>query len=477
MTTEEYAPTARPEEEGKEVLRLLPNELFPAFLFLITLSLLGLEFPLAYLFLPVVLFATYKRDKHDFLIQFTILCGGYGFFSEDTAFPFKFMDIALLLSIITIFLYRRDKIINKLLLFTGGYIVVLFLLAMTSSESMGIQIRRMREYWGILYFMFPLLVFSRETFDIKIFYRKIFTYVFLIALFYCIDSLILGGNVFLPRTHSYSGYYSTYYDFYCYPGTFPRKYPPGLFLLALCIYPVLKFYTLQLKHFIAIAAALLVCRTFSIIGGIVLTFLFFTGNIRRTLKYLVICVLLFIAGYYIDGAMGGQLRIRQLVEQFEVLKSRDDEEMLAEFGTGRMAQIIPKVDLLLSMGKQYTGLGFLHETLTTNDQFVIKNEFYSDVTQSEEVAARVEETHIQTVLDAGLIGLLIQTFFYIALYLWVLRPLPYSRSYLVVLVCVSLFGVGGFGGVIMHTTLFPLGLTIGSILLMEKQRQEAEINS
>ncbi|MBS1353645.1 MAG: hypothetical protein HPZ82_08980 [Coprobacter sp.] len=438
-------------------------------MFLITLSLLGLEFPPAYLFLPVILFTTFLRNRYDFLIQFTILCGAYGFYNEDKAFPFKWMDIALLLSIIAIVIYRRDKTLNKLLLFTGGYFAVLFLLALTSSESIMIQIRRMREYWGIIYFMFPLLIFAREEFDIKIFYRKIFTYAFIIAIFYIIDSLIFGGSILVPRTFTFSGYYSTYYKFYCYPGSFPRKYPPGLFILALCIFPILKFYSLQAKHIIVFALSLVVCRTFSVIGGIVLTFLFFTGNALKTIKYIAIGIVIFIAGYYIDGAMGGQLRIQQLIKQFEVLKTPNDPELLIEFGTGRMAQILPKIAHMLSTGKQYTGFGFLHDDLSTANEFSITNEFYSDVSQSEETVARVEVTQIQTVLDVGLIGLLIQTFYYLAIYFWVLRPLPYSKSYLVVLVCISLFGIGGFAGLISHHGLLLLGLTIGTILLTAKQ--------
>ncbi len=469
MTTDIYKPTVRRDDSEREVLHLFPNEFFSAFIFLITLSLLGLEFPPAYLFLPVILFTTFLRNRYDFLIQFTILCGAYGFYNEDKAFPFKWMDIALLLSIIAIVIYRRDKTLNKLLLFTGGYFAVLFLLALTSSESIMIQIRRMREYWGIIYFMFPLLIFAREEFDIKIFYRKIFTYAFIIAIFYIIDSLIFGGSILVPRTFTFSGYYSTYYKFYCYPGSFPRKYPPGLFILALCIFPILKFYSLQAKHIIVFALSLVVCRTFSVIGGIVLTFLFFTGNTLKTIKYIAIGIVIFIAGYYIDGAMGGQLRIQQLIKQFEVLKTPNDPELLIEFGTGRMAQILPKIAHMLSTGKQYTGFGFLHDDLSTANEFSITNEFYSDVSQSEETVARVEVTQIQTVLDVGLIGLLIQTFYYLAIYFWVLRPLPYSKSYLVVLVCISLFGIGGFAGLISHHGLLLLGLTIGTILLTAKQ--------
>ena len=242
-----------------------------------------------------------------------------------------------------------------------------------------------------------------------------------------------------------------------------------MFILALCIFPILKFYSLQAKHIIVFALSLVVCRTFSVIGGIVLTFLFFTGNTLKTIKYIAIGIVIFIAGYYIDGAMGGQLRIQQLIKQFEVLKTPNDPELLIEFGTGRMAQILPKIAHMLSTGKQYTGFGFLHDDLSTANEFSITNEFYSDVSQSEETVARVEVTQIQTVLDVGLIGLLIQTFYYLAIYFWVLRPLPYSKSYLVVLVCISLFGIGGFAGLISHHGLLLLGLTIGTILLTAKQ--------
>ena len=473
MTTDIYTPTVKTDHQEKEALSLFPREMFSAFIFLITLSLVGLKFPVAYLLLPVVLFSSFLRNRYDFLIQFTILCGSYGFFSEDESFPFKRMDIALLLSVVTIAIYRRDKTLNKLLLLTAGYFALLFALALTSSESIFIQIRRMREYWGIIYFMFPLLIFSREEFDIKIFYRKILTYAYIIGIFYIFDGLIFGGNILVPRTFTYSGYYPTYYKFYCYPGSFPRKYPHGLFIAALCIFPLLRFYSLRLKHIIVFALALIVCRTFSIIGGILLTIMFFTGTAKNAFKYIAICVVIFIAGYYIDRQMDGKLRIVQLVEQFEVLKNPDDPELLIKFGTGRMAQILPKIDHMLVMGKQYTGFGFLHEELTTSREFVIINEFYPDVTQSEETVARVEVTQIQTILDVGLIGLLIQTLYYLAIYFWVLRPMPYSQSYLIVLLCISFFGIGGFTGLTSHQGLLLLGVTTGTILLCHKQQSES----
>ena len=474
QTENSYTPTVCDNTLEKEPLQFVSQEVGRAFLFLITLSLLGLSFLPAYVFLAAVMFNSYLRNKYDFLIQFTILCGSYGFYKETEAFPFKWMDIALLLSAITILFYRRDKGQNKLLLFTFGYIAVLFLFALMSEESMKIQIRRMREYCGIIYFMVPMLIFAKEDFDMKVFFRKFLTYAYIIAIFYIIDSFVFGGNILVPATFSWNEQYSTYYRFYCQIGSFPRKYPHGLFLLALCIFPMVKFYTLRTKQIVIFSLALIASRTISIIGGIIITIMSFTGNFKKLLKYLCLFAVLFVAGYYIDGKVGGALRIQQFVGQFSALQNPNDVEKLAEFGTGRMAQIIPKFALLFSENRQYIGLGFLHDIKTTIDKYVIINELYSDISRSEEVSTAVEETHAQTILDIGIIGLLLQTFYFLAIYFWVLRPMPYSISYLMTFVALSLFGVGGFAGVITHYGLLLLGLNVGIIYLADKQLHKNE---
>ena len=475
MPTEDiYTPVIANHNQEKEPLQFVPQEIGRAFLFLITLSLVGLTFIPAYLFLALILFSSYIRNKYDFLIQFTILCGSYGFYRESVAFPFKWMDIALALSAITILLYRRNKEQNKLLLFTLGYMGALFIFALMSEESMKIQIRRMREYWGIIYFMVPMLVFVKEDFDIKLFFRKFLTYAYIIAIFYIIDSFVLGGNILVPATFSWNGLHSTYYRFYCQIGSFPRKYPPGLFLLALCIFPVVRFYMLRTKQIVIFSLALIACRTMSVIGGIIITIMSFSGNFKKLLKYLCLFAVLFAAGYYIDGKLDGQLRIQQFVDQFTSLQNANDVEKLAEFGSGRMAQIIPKLELLFSENRQYIGLGFLHDQKTTIGKYIITNEFYSDISQSEELATGVEVTQVQTILDIGIIGLLLQTFYFLAVYFWVLRPMPYSISYLMTFVALSLFGVGGFAGIISHYGLLLLGLNVGVILLADTQRDKNE---
>ena len=124
------------------------------------------------------------------------------------------------------------------------------------------------------------------------------------------------------------------------------------------------------------------------------------------------------AGYVLDGQMNGALRVQHLVGQFtsfasyrSVEDAMSDMDNLAEFGSDRGAQIIPKIELLTSTQKLMLGFGFLHNELTTNDDYIIHNEYYSDQSAAEEVASLVEVTQVQTILDTGLIGFCVQHLF------------------------------------------------------------------
>lgn len=477
QTENSYTPTVCDNTQEKEPLQFVSQEIKRAFWFLITLSLLGLQFPPAYVFLAVALISSYTRDKYDFLIQLTIIWYGYGFFEPTEVFHFKIMDVALLISLFAaVKFYYRDKRLKRLLIFTFAYFAILFVFVFLSEETFRIQIRRMREYLSIIYFMFPLLIFSCRDFDIKVFYRKFITYAFIIAVFYCIDCFILGANILIPHTYMHERLHSTYYKIYHW-GIFFRKYPPGLFLLALCIFPIMKFYSLRVKHIVVFALALIATRTISVIAGIVFTILCFMGKFKTMLKYACLAIVLFFVAYYVDEKMGGKLRIVQLVEQFDVLSNPDDVEKLADFGTGRMAQLIPKFALLWSMDRQYIGFGFLARELTTNPKYIIENPFYIGTEDEVEVATGVEISVAQTILDIGIIGLILQIFYYLAIYFWVLRPLPYSSSYLMTLICLSIFGIGGYSGLGATNGLLLLGLNIGAIFLAARQTQGEEQES
>ena len=152
------------------------------------MSLLGLEFPFAYILVFIVLYLSLIVNKYDFLLQSTILFGVFGFYDENVTFPIKMHDLLFIVYIAGFFIYWKKKNISKLLILISAYILFLIFVAMLSDETLIVQIRRLRLYMHILYFLFPLLVFRNHDFEIDKFFKKLFIYVLIISSFYILDS-------------------------------------------------------------------------------------------------------------------------------------------------------------------------------------------------------------------------------------------------------------------------------------------------
>lgn len=165
--------------------------------------------------------------------------------------------------------------------------------------------------------------------------------------------------------------------------------------------------------------------------------------------------------------MGGFLRIQSTFDQFVALDVAQDEEDISEFGSGRIAQMIPKFEVLYDLDREWLGFGFLHPELTTNPKYMIYNEFYIDKTNSWEVVTGVEITQLQTVLDIGYIGFLCQLIFYLYLY-YIIRHFRMAKYYLTVLVIISLWGLGGFAGLNTELGVLFLALSLAAIVLDER---------
>ncbi len=451
----------------KQLLNLSWDDYKWPLAFLLSMSMVGLSFPLGYIGLLVVLVNRFKRDRYDFIIMFTIFSGCYAMMGNEDL-PFKPMDLAFFISIIGFLVYKKSKVVRKIFVLLLLYALVLFLIAKTSEETMGVQIKRMRGYLMMFYVFIPLMAFSGREFDIKIFFRRVFVYMLILCAFYVLDGFILNGYILIPNSYTdEAGTVSTFTNIYWY--LFPRKYPPGLFIMCLCLFPVMKYYKLTTKQWILICLALATTRTMTFIFGMIITYVIFQGHFKKVMKYLCGALIAIVALYYIDGAMGGFLRVQSTFEQFVSLDAAQDEEDLAEFGSGRIAQTIPKFEVLYDLDREWLGLGFLHPELTTNPKFWVKNEFYSDVTKADEVATGVEITQLQTILDIGYLGLIIQFVFYILLY-YVIRHLKYAKYYLVVFAIISFWGLGGFAGLNTHLGLFFLALSLAVILLSDEKR-------
>lgn len=473
--------TTEPSESKteKQYLNLTRKEWLMPLLFLLSMSLMGLMFPLGYLFVPFILISRYRKDKYDFIIMLTLFLGGYGLIGERNL-PFKTEDVALLVSFITIFVYRKNGILTKALAAFFLYVLAIFLIAKCSDESMLVQIRTMRNYWGFVYFMVPLLVFANQKFDIKIFFRKLFPYVLILCSFYVIDGFILCGHILLPNTYIWGeNAVSTFYSPIMHPFSFhiARKYPPGLYLMTLCVLPICKYYKLTKYQWAVVLLALAASQTFTVISGFIVCYVLMQGKAKQLTKYLLMALVAIFCLYFVDGTLPtskenneSTLRIKSSIDQFTALYNATDDEDISEFGSGRFAQVMPKFELMYNMHKEWVGLGFLHAELTKRSKYQITNEYYFDNTRSDEVATGIEIIPLQVIISIGYIGLLIHVLFFAYTY-FLVRRLEYSNIYLSVLLIFSWFGLGGFSGLILFPSLALVGLTFAVVLLHNKSNE------
>lgn len=436
-----------------------------AVFFMLTLSLLGLSFYPAFIIILILMINSWNRDRYHFLIQTFMLCGGYGVVTN-SMFPIHLSDILLFVSFLSIFIVRKDRLTWKAVFLSIAYMGVLLILAIFSVESLTVQIRGIRNYMMIMTFLIPLLVFSGEGFEMKRFFQVVIVYSLILCVYYIFDGFIFNGWILLPKTHVWSLGVSTFWHPILHPFTtyFPRKYPPGLYWLALCVFPLIYVYRFSWKQWCLVGLAFMSSRTMSVIFGLLASYLLFQKQVRKVIIYVAVGIVAIAGLYVVDSATGGFMRISSTLDQFVTLDAAQDREDLAEFGSTRMAQAIPKIEMLYDQHKEWTGFGFIHEELSKNSAVQLTNDLYSDIEKSDENVAAIEVTQLHTFLMAGFIGLIAQFAFYIGLF-FVLKPTGYAKYYLSVFFAFSVFGIGGFGGLTQDLTLLLLGLTVGVILL------------
>lgn len=441
------------------------SQWWQAIAFFLLMSLLGLQFIPALILILIYLLWRWRNNRYACLIELMFFFGGYAFTVADSL-PFKPTDLALALGIVGIVIYRKNTLVMKITLAMICYFASLILIATTSLESLSVQFLMMRNYFSIVSFFIPLLMFANTEFEWDKFIRQMTLHVLVICGFYVVDTFLFSSYVLMPGTSIWLEPMTfTNISIKPFSFIFPRHYPPGLYWFFVIIvalnYKQIRF---SKKQWFLIALTLYACRTSSYLFALIACFALFRSKVKQILNWSIIGLLLLTATFFIDKATGGHMRLSSTVEQFTELTTAHDIEDLAEFGSGRMAQIIPKWELLSSMNRRWLGFGFLHNEKTTNPVFQIDNEFYSDTSKSEEVATAVEVTQVQTILDCGFLGLIIQTLFYLSLY-FILKPTGHSREYLCVITGMSICGIAGFGGLIMPHSLLIIGTVIGAALL------------
>lgn len=460
---------------GKIDLVIGRDQWWRALLFLLSMSLMGLKFPLGYLLVPICLISAWRSNKYDFIIQLTFFVGGYAFIVGEYTFPFKTEDVAIGVSLIGVLVYRKPVIVKKALVALGLYALITLFLATFSDESMSVQIRTWRYWFCFIYFIVPLMVFAGRDFQIKELFRRLFPYVFVVCAFYALDAFIINGHILIPNSFVWGGGESTWNNPILYGmGYFPRKYPPGLYWIVLLIIPITRYYKLKPWQWLLLGVAVISTRTFTLILTVVVGLMVFQPKKGRLFGYGIAFVILLSVGYAVDSSLPvnpsnneSMLRIKSSIDQIIDLGEAQDDEDLSEAGSGRFAQAIPKFELLYGYNKQWTGLGYLHPTLTTNTKYIIINEFYTDIERNVEVATGIEIMPLQVFLTVGYLGLIVHFAFFI--YMWILvRRLRYSIYFGSVLLLTFILGLSGFSGWVTGMCLFLNALAFAAVLMANR---------
>ena len=436
--------------ESRRPLRLAGRDYLWPLIFLLSMSLMGLRFPLGYLLVPIILIKRFREDRYDFLIMLTLFFGGFGLIGEGTL-PIKPWDIAFIVSVIGLVIMRKNALMKKTIMLILAYAAALIFIATFSEERMMVQIRTIRGYLFFIYFIVPMMVFAGLQFDMLVFFRRLIPYVIILCCFYIFDGFIANGHFLLPCTHIAFEAESVFYDPVYYGfGFFPRIYPPGLFIAVLAMYPFARIYKPAPWQWIVMLLSLGATRTFTVISGLIATYVLSMPNLKRTFSYAIGAVAFVCVIYFVDSMIPANnengdsaLRVYSSVQQIIDLESAQDDEDISELGSGRLGQALPKFELVSEYDKEAVGLGFLHSELTTNPRYIIDNPFYSDVTKAEEVATGIEVEPLQVYLSAGYIGVIIHFAFLFAIY-YLVRKYRYSFYFLTVLFGLFWFGLGGF---------------------------------
>lgn len=459
----------------------LPREMWRTPLcFMLCLSLLGLYFYPILLVIAILLIKAWKNDRYDLAIMTFLLFGGFAVFS-DKVLPVKIYDIGLVVGFICLFFLKKRGPLRKLTIIFVIYSIGIIYLATKSSESIKIQFYVMRQYFSFISLFIPIAIFGNHRFDIMVFMRKFMVYLLIMSVFYIIDAFILKGYIFVPGSHNWTDEISTFYHPILEPFRIipERKYPQGMIIIGVAILAIARYFRLNRWYIFILGAAAMATQTFSVIVAILVCIILFQGSKKQIMRFAVISASLMLLAVAVDCMLPmrnndeSQLRIRSSFMQFYELSQMVDDEDLAQFGSGRLAQALPILELITDDNKKWTGLGFIHPEKTTATRFIIENEYFSDVTQAVKIATEVEIAQVQVFIHIGYLGLILFTSFFIAMY-FVVRKMRYRAVFMAAALFCFLTGLAGFATSYTYAGMSIITFSLAVVLLADKQERKDE---
>lgn len=449
--------------------------------FLLSMAAYGLEFLPALIVVFFLMIRSFVNDRHEFLVQLTLFSGAYGLYFSDPLIirnDHLIFIVVLLLAII----YRKPPIVKQTFGIIGLYFLAFIILASFSDFSVGSQLMKMRHCFYFIYFLVPVVAFSSQEFDFSRFMEWILGYTIALSGFYILDSFVICGHVFVPRVFDYDTAVSTWTDLHIhlFSSPFRRIYPPGLYIATIAIYGIARTFRLHKWQYAVFMLGVACTKTITFIVGLLISLSYLRNILKHIAKYSLLLIASLVALYFIDGWVEEKLnieardfesplRIKSTVDQIADLINADTIDDYAKFGSGRMAQAIPKFELMYKYGKEWTGMGFLDRVTTTNTRYIIDNDFVGNPDDKVEVATGVEIAYAQTILNVGYIGLVVQLLIYIMIAFRV-RKLHHFKFFMSVFISIMIFGINGICSINNMDGLLLLALSYGVTLLSDRDQ-------
>lgn len=462
---------------NKIQFKALPSEWVLSFCYLFSLSLTGLGLWFFFAISLFLLIDSFLKKREEFLVQFFILVNYSAFIGNDQ-FPY-FSYMVLFISVVLLIIYRYSKVIRIINWTILVYFIGIVFISTLSSEPLFSQLKLMRVYFGIISYIIPVVLLKESNVSFMEIGRILILYTLLISFFAVVDGFILNGFFFLPNSYLNGEQgVSTWNHLYIAPFStrFPRIYPHALYLMFVSVYFIARYYRLNIFYWVILLLTIAACRTMSFYAGVVVLYLFALPNRRIVYRGLILVAIVGMILYYVDKNYGGFLRIASTVEQFNGISEAvetEDIERMAEFGSSRVAQAYPKMEMLISEGKLWRGFGFIDFSKVSMN-LLMKNMLYLDQSEgsSVEMPSQVEITQIQTILEVGLGGLIFQALIYIFICM-VLHRFRYEwQMFAGCLIGVSISGLGGFVGLTTSYVLW-VGLALGISLLHRCPKEQS----
>lgn len=421
-------------------------------LFLLSLSIVGYGVPvLGQVFVIGLLSESFYNKKYDFLIQLVILMGGWSFFGLEQFIPgIKLYDVFIPILVTMFVCINNTKEILRIKEIIFLFLFGIFVLILSSDESVLSQLNGYRHFFGILTFTLPLLLFKNRRFSIEYLLKRLTAYSIIIAVMVIVQAFIKTPVFFHNLTGFTSGGIIS-------SSFFARIYPPPLIIITLSLF-YRKFvnYTPNIKILFFVAYLVTVTNTLWIA---VLTILLMHKLSLKNPTKLAKIFFIITAFFFIDKATP-EIDFR-FYSSYVRINNAIVTKQYENLGTGRMAQALPSIDYIIKNKKQLTGIGLLTKE-KGGDKYMIEKE-YDSATQEEFIGA-IEITPISIWINLGFIGLGWIILFH-GLLLFRLSKYKLFDWVKEIVIFFIIMGIGGFYGLQYIESYLVIGFVVGFVLL------------